>query len=223
MEMVVVPPPRPDHAQPVAIRTGLAAQRLLDRRVDENARDAGAARGGFEQLAVQRRPGRRVDVVAVGGHDIGGGHVVALAGGKSPVGHRGEPDIGVEPDLMRGVAGQHRAAARLPHIADQQSRPPDRRGGGGKALQKPDQHRIAPGPVARRPHHLPVGAIGRQFSAAGKAALTVGTDRTDRSRRRRRRHAKDTLGRIGRQAGQNGMSVDRFLCRGILGPRRNRD
>ena len=43
------------------------------------------------------------------------------------VGHRREPDVGVEADLMAGVAGEHRAAARLRHVADQEPAPAELR------------------------------------------------------------------------------------------------
>src|SRR5579884_2703112 len=68
VEMVVVTPPRPHLAQPVALAPGLAAQRALDRRVDEEPRRAGQSRSGLDQLAVRRTPERRIDVVAIGPH-----------------------------------------------------------------------------------------------------------------------------------------------------------
>jgi hypothetical protein len=47
----------------------------------------------------------------------------ALLARELAVGHRREPDVGVEPDLMAGMAGAHRAAARLRHVADQETAP----------------------------------------------------------------------------------------------------
>ena len=39
--------------------------------------------------------------------------LLALASRQRAVRHLRQPDVGVEADLVRGVAGQHRAAARL--------------------------------------------------------------------------------------------------------------
>ena len=47
----------------------------------------------------------------------------ARARQSAAVRHRRQPDVGVEADLMRGVAGQHRPAARLRDVADEEARP----------------------------------------------------------------------------------------------------
>src|SRR5437870_4663566 len=52
VEVIVVPPPRADPPQPIAIRPGFATERALDRRIDENARHRGTARRSFKQLPV---------------------------------------------------------------------------------------------------------------------------------------------------------------------------
>src|SRR5215813_12891282 len=148
MEVVVVPPPRPDLGEPAAVRTRLMAQLPLDRRVDKNARHLRLARECFEQAPVLWGP-RFVDLIAVGSDDIGGRHVLALAGAEPAARHWGEPDVGVETDLMRAVPGQHRPAARLGDVADEETGPI----GGHRqlwcdALQKCDQRRVTPGAVA---------------------------------------------------------------------------
>jgi len=38
--------------------------------------------------------------------------------------HRRQPDVGIEPDLVAGMAGEHRTATRLRHVADQDSGQP---------------------------------------------------------------------------------------------------
>src|SRR5258708_31916370 len=65
VEMIIVPPPRADPPQPLAIRPGFATERALDRRVDENAPDRSTARRGFEQLPVLRPPDFGIDIVAI--------------------------------------------------------------------------------------------------------------------------------------------------------------
>ena len=110
--------------------------------------------------------------------------------------HRGEPDVGVESDLMRGVAGEHRPAARLRHVADEQARParglrrPRR-----EALQKSDELRMAPVAVARQAHDLPVRPVDRQLLAAGETAARIKADRIGLKRRAVLRAAKQLLGR----------------------------
>ena len=47
VEVLGVSPPRPHLLEPGAVRSGLAAHFLLDRRVDEDADDLGVLGGGF--------------------------------------------------------------------------------------------------------------------------------------------------------------------------------
>src|SRR5439155_19390669 len=62
MEMVVVAPPRPHLVQEGAILAGLAAERLLDRRVDENALDLRILGGRLDHGEMAVCPDLRVDV-----------------------------------------------------------------------------------------------------------------------------------------------------------------
>ena len=76
---------------------------------------------------------------------------------ENAVGHRREPDIGVEPDLMAGMAGDHRTAAGLRHVADEETRPAvEAARVARETLKKVEQARMSPIAVAREPHHLPV-------------------------------------------------------------------
>ena len=122
MEVVVVAPPRPDLGEPCPVRTGLMAQRPLDRRVDKNARHLRLARERLEQAPMLWGPGF-VDRIAVGCDHIGRRHLVALGDAEPAARHWGQPDVGVEADLMRAVPGQHRPAARLGDVADEQTGP----------------------------------------------------------------------------------------------------
>jgi hypothetical protein len=60
-----------------------------------------------------------------------------------------EPDVSVETDLMAGMAGAHGAAARLRHVADQQTTPAGGRGLGGELFQELHQVWMPPVAVAR--------------------------------------------------------------------------
>ena len=93
------------------------------------------------------------------------------------VGHRPEPDVDVEADLVARVSEGQRSAARLRHVADQDAGPAGGLGGARReAFQEAHQFRMAPIAVARQPHHLPVRPVDRQFDAAGETALRVIAD-----------------------------------------------
>ena len=179
MEMVVVPVHRAHLGQPAAVACRLAADRLLDGRIDEDALDLrllaprpGSAPGGPASIWSGRRRARPAaprwwptSSRALRGDSV-----------RSGIGR--QPDVGVEPDLMRRVAGQHRAAARLRDVADEHARPAvDGRHLFGETLEEGDQRRVAPVAVARQPHHLPGRAVDRQRLGAGEAAVRVEADR----------------------------------------------
>jgi hypothetical protein len=96
----------------------------------------------------------------LGGQHRDGRQLLALLLGKSAVRHRREPNVGVEADLMAGVAAQHGPAARLRQVADQQARPAIARlGVGAELLDQADQLRMTPIAIARQPHGLPSGTV----------------------------------------------------------------
>ena len=128
MEVIVVAVHRPNLMEPTAVAPGFAAQRFLDRGVDEDALHARLLRGGADHREMARRPGARIDVEPVGTYHHDRGRFLTLFARQSPVRHRRQPDIGVEADLVRGVAGQHRAAARLRNVAYEQAGPTIGRG-----------------------------------------------------------------------------------------------
>ena len=116
--------------------------------------------------------------------------------------HFGQPDVGVETDLVAGVAGQHRPATRLRHVADQQAVPAILIVGVGR--QAFDQrHHVGMGPVAvaRLAHHLPVGAIEGQIYAARQASLGVGAKGLGLHGCRHLGGAKHLLGRLLQKCG----------------------
>ena len=110
--MIVVAPVGAHLVHPGLAPGGLA-QGLLDRGVDEDALDFGLLGRRLDDRRLSGRPMLPVDREPVLGHHVDRRHVLALLERERMVGHRGEPDVGVEADLMRGVAGQHRPAARL--------------------------------------------------------------------------------------------------------------
>ena len=81
------------------------------------------ARRALQQPRMRRRPDAFVDVDAFSSIIETALMFSRSVGDKRAVRHRRQPDVGVEPDLVRGMAGQHRPAARLRDVADQQARP----------------------------------------------------------------------------------------------------
>ena len=182
MKVIVVQIIGPQLAQPVAVRAGRLAKALLHAGVDEDALDLGIARGALQHLFEALRP-------AVGQHvEMGAGlgeraraRLLALVAGKPVRGHRIVPDVDVEADLVAGMAGRHRAAARLRHVADEEARPAVLvMGIVGELLEEGNQLRHPPVAVAREAHDLPVWPVDRQLHAAGKAALGIEADRVRR-------------------------------------------
>ena len=195
VEVIVVPPPRPHLLEPGAVRARLAAQRHLDRRVDEDALHLGVRGGRLDHVEMARRPQFRIDVAPAVGDDHGRGHLLALGAGKLPRRHRGEPDVGIEADLVARMAPHHRAAARLRHVADEEtgqvpvSRP------GAEPFQETDEVRMPPVAVAGEPHHLPGRAVDRQCRRAGNAAVGIKADCMGRPRARQHLAAEHLLRR----------------------------
>ena len=142
------------------------------------------ARRPLQQRRMLRRPQRVLHQMRLLVDHQGGAHVFALRPGHRAVGHRRQPDVGVEADLVRGMARRHRAAARLRDIADQKAGPAVGDGVARQFLDQRDHRRMAPAAVARGPHHLPGRAIHGNGDAAGKAALGIEADRLRGGRRR---------------------------------------
>ena len=204
-----MPPIGTHFVQPRAIAARLAAERLLDRRIDKNALDLRVFGRRLDDGVMGRCPDIRVDVLAVGADHHGGRHFFALGRSQFAIGHRREPDVGIEPDLVAGVPGDHRPAARLRHVADQKPRPALLGTLLGQPFEECHQVGVAPVAIARKPHHLPGLAVDRQRNAPGEAALGVEADgaRFQGSRSQRRRavvgHRRDRRG--------SGASPEQFL------------
>lgn len=177
MEMVVVAPHGPYLGQPVPVRSRFPAQRLLDGRVHEDPGDASFLSGGADDGRVLRRPSGRIHIEPVVAHHVRGRHLLPLAPRKAAVGHGSEPDIRIQADLVRGMARDHRSAARLRNVADEKTRPSvDARQAGGEPLQEADHLRMTPVAVAGEPHDLPVLAVDRDRRRPGHAASGIAAD-----------------------------------------------
>ncbi len=193
MEMIVVVPPGPDLAEPGALLArlgGLLAERLLDGRMHENARHLRVGGGALDELHMEQCERRRIDGERVleHGHRT---HVLPLLWGQDVVRHGGEPNVGIEPDLMAGMAGEHRSATRLRHVADEEPGPAvERARVACQPLEIIEEARVAPIAVAGEPHHLPVGAVDRQRRAAGETTFGVAADRAGGERSGRSRGAE---------------------------------
>ncbi len=149
MEMVIVPPPRPNLGHPGPLRLALAAQRALDRRVDKNALHQGLSGDRLQQKTMLRRPDRRVDIHPIPRDNVCCRDAVPLGRAEPPIWHWRQPNIDIEPDLVGAVAGQHRSAARLRDITDEKPGPAGlARQFLRQPLEKGDQNRVAPGAVA---------------------------------------------------------------------------
>ena len=181
--MVVVPVGWADLREPAPVISGLAAQRLLDRGVDEQRATSGSlATARIRLVCAGVQPKGRCR--ASRAHQVGRGHLFALGPAQPAVGHGGEPHIRIEADLVRGVAGDHGPTARLRISPTRSPGQPLMPGRAGQPLQKVHQARMTPVPVARQAHHLPGFAVDRKAGSARDAAFGIAADGQWLQRRR---------------------------------------
>ena len=101
---------------------------------------------------------------------------------------------------MAGVAGDHRPAQRLAHVADVEAGPAEAGGLPRQVHQELDELRVAPVAVARQPHRLPGRAGFGQLDVARGAAARIAAKGRRRPAIRGAERAEDVLGqRIGRR------------------------
>src|SRR6516164_10266237 len=122
-----------------------------------------------------------IDVLLVLRDDICWKRELALFASLHVVGHRREPDIRIKPDLVTGMAVNHRPAPWLRHIADQKSVPPNHLGVVAEPFQELEEVRMSPISIARQSHHLPGRSIDGQRCGTGEAAIRVTADRSRRT------------------------------------------
>src|SRR5690606_22689161 len=123
MKMRVMAPERTYLSQPATIALRRVAEFLLDTRMNEDSLDLRVARSAPQHRLVRERPATVVDVERVLAQHGGRTILFALLH-RHPLGrHWREPDVRIKTDLVRRMARQHRAAARLRDVADQKPRP----------------------------------------------------------------------------------------------------
>ena len=144
-----------------------------------------------------------VDVEPIGAHHIGRPTSSRARRRQRAVRHRRQPDVGVETDLVGGVAGQHRPAARLRDVADQDARASRRRA--GTCAAKRSRKAISAGlPQLRlrdRRITCQVRPLTGRACGAREAALGVEADRSRREIGRGRLAPEELLGRCRRGHG----------------------
>ena len=106
-----------------------------------------------------------------------------------------QPDVRIEPDLVAGMTGEHRPAARLAQVTDIDAVPPRLAGRyAAEILNEIYCFGMSPVAVARQPHGLPRRAGFGQFHSARDAALGIASER------------------IGSGAGAGGLCAEKLLC-----------
>ncbi|GIX12943.1 MAG: hypothetical protein KatS3mg118_0902 [Paracoccaceae bacterium] len=182
--MGVMSPPGPELRQPAPFGRGQRrAQRPLDRRGDEDAGNRRVLGRHAQQFGMGRRPGR------TGAQPVAVQHrhrreALALLHRENARRRRTQPDVDVEPGLVRGMARAHRPAARLGDVADQDARPAEAPGRGAKPGDEGDGGGMGPVAVAAGAHHLPARTAGGQRHRPGQTAAGMGADRPGRAGRR---------------------------------------
>src|SRR5262245_514219 len=113
MKMLGVAIPWTHLVKPGAISSSRAAQRLLDRGIDQDADDHRILRSRSDERGMSGGPDLRINIAQIVCGHVDGRAELALLAALHMVWHRRKPDIDIEPDLMAGVLGKHRPAARL--------------------------------------------------------------------------------------------------------------
>src|SRR5690606_15703773 len=160
-------------SQPATIALNRVAELLLDTRMNEDSLYLRVARSAPQHRLVRGRPAIIVNVERVLAQHGGRTILFALLHRHPLGGHRREPDVRIKPDLVRSMARQHRATARLRDVADQKPRPTVLGRITRELLEQSDQVRVSPAAIAAEPHCLPVLPIWSDGDASGKAALGI--------------------------------------------------
>ena len=123
MKMILVVPPWADFCEPIMMCARLAAQCLLDRRIHEDAGNHTVLCRRSDDFGVRMGPHLGINIATIRRHHALRQIELAFLLGKLMVGRWCEPDVHIEPDLMAGMAGEHRPTARLGHVAHEDAAP----------------------------------------------------------------------------------------------------
>src|SRR5262249_29233802 len=109
--------------QPGAITSGLAAQRLFYRGIDQDADNRRILRCGPEDLGFLLFPRFAIDAELIARDQLGGRAELPFLRFLHWVRHGFNPDTDVRAVLRAGGVGDHRPAARLRHAPDKKTVP----------------------------------------------------------------------------------------------------
>ena len=208
--MLVVAHPHHQLAQPGAIAGGGLAEPLLDPFVHEDAVEMRHLGGEPQQGGMLLGEDAVVDAAVVRPHQRAQARILALRWRETRPGLAFEPDVGVEPDLMAGMARWRRTAARLADVADIERRLAGSPHLLGQSLDEVDGDGLSPIAIAADADRFVARSVERQGLRALQAARRVEPDRLWRTGRRRG-GLRPLLGRRGKgdesndEGGQEGL------------------
>lgn len=160
MHVVFVPVPRAHGAQKASIRPTLLTERLLDRRMDEDAGHARIAGGQAQQLEMLLAEAL-VDLLRCTLDERRKIQILALRWRQGRQ-IEAKEDIYVEADLVARMRLDHRPALGLAHIADRQKAKIRAFGLAREDLHETHELGMTVVAIAGEPHGLITGTVWRE-------------------------------------------------------------
>src|SRR5690606_5360704 len=117
-----------------------------------------------------------VQVDAVPGDHVDRADLLALRDAEIGALGPAEPDVDIEPDLVRTMTAVHRPAPRLADVADIETGPAELARTDREPLDEGDHLGVAPVAVARKAHRLPARCGFGQQGSAGQAAARIAAE-----------------------------------------------
>src|SRR6056297_1248341 len=173
MEVIMMPPPGPNLAQPAFVAGLVLTHPHLGARKNEDSVRPGILRRRLDDLMMRPAP------IPVGIRPVRPPHrdrrdALPLRPAQVQPIRRPHPDIRIHPDLMTAMPRQHRPAPRLADIADIKPAPARlRRCETGKILNETNGFRVSPIAVPVQPHGLPCRPRLGKLHTAGETALGI--------------------------------------------------
>ena len=194
--MRVMPGDRPDLLQPVPVLAGSGLAHVdLHSGGNKDAIDPGIGRGCLQQGLVRRGPGRR-HAALVGGADCDRADLFPFCLRQVKAARRQHPDIGIQPDLVAGMARGHRSPAWLADVADVKPGPANLLRRDAQLRQEGDHFGLAEVATPAETHHLPARARVRHGDHPRPAAAGIAADRHRRLGRGCIGRAEQTVGQL---------------------------